>query len=80
MLSLQTTRRSRARIEHFLLSVMTHVLDASESLDESAPASLVHACRAAREPRIFRRGVEGFWWPPVAAQNTSADRRGVIWA
>lgn len=60
MLSLQTTHRSLARIEHFLLSVMTHVLEAGEVVDARAPAWLLAACRAAREPRVFRRGAEGF--------------------
>jgi AraC family cel operon transcriptional repressor len=60
MLSLQTTHRSLARIEHFLLSVTTHVLEAGEVVDDRAPAWLLAACRAAREPRVFRRGAEGF--------------------
>ena len=60
MLNLQTSRRSLARIEHFLLSVMTHVLDASEVVEDRAPGWLIAACRAAREPRVFRQGAEGF--------------------
>lgn len=60
MLSLQTSHRGLARIEHFLLSVMTHVLDASDVVDDRAPAWLLAACRAARDPRVFRRGAEGF--------------------
>lgn len=60
MLNLQTSHRGLARIEHFLLSVMTHVLDAAEIVDDRAPAWLLTACRAAREPRVFRRGAEGF--------------------
>jgi AraC family cel operon transcriptional repressor len=60
MLTLQTSHRGLARIEHFLLSVMTHVLDAAEVVDDRAPAWLLAACRAAREPRVFRLGAEGF--------------------
>lgn len=60
MLTLQTSHRSLARIEHFLLSVMTHVLDAAEGIDDRAPGWLLAACRAAREPRVFRQGAEGF--------------------
>ncbi|WP_306120989.1 AraC family transcriptional regulator [Roseitalea sp. MMSF_3504] len=60
MLSLQTSHRSLARIEHFLLSVITHVLDAAEVVDDRAPAWLLNACRAVREPRVFRQGAEGF--------------------
>jgi AraC family cel operon transcriptional repressor len=60
MLTLDTSRRSLARIEHFLLSVMTHVLDTAAIVEERAPAWLIRACRAAREPRVFRQGAEGF--------------------
>ena len=58
--ALQTSHRSLARIEHFLLSVMTHVLDASDVIDDRAPAWLLEACRAVREPRVFRQGAAGF--------------------
>ncbi|MEO0913366.1 MAG: AraC family transcriptional regulator [Pseudomonadota bacterium] len=61
VLTLQTSHRtSLARIEHFLLSVMTHVLDAGDVVDDRAPAWLLSACRAVREPRVFRRGATGF--------------------
>ncbi|WP_052500805.1 helix-turn-helix transcriptional regulator [Jannaschia aquimarina] len=60
LLNLQTSRRSLARIEHFLLSVMTHVLDASHAADERIPAWLLAACRATAEPRVFRQGAAGF--------------------
>lgn len=60
MLTLQTAHRSLARIETFLLSVMIHALDAGEVVDDRAPAWLLGACRAVREPRVFRRGAEGF--------------------
>ncbi len=60
MLTLDSSFRSLSRIEHFLLSVMTHVLDAGEIVDDRAPAWLLSACRAAREPRVFRQGAEGF--------------------
>ncbi len=60
MLTLRTSRRGLARVEHFLLSVMTHVLDASEIVDDRAPAWLLAACRAARDPEVFRRGAAGF--------------------
>lgn len=57
---LQTSHRSLARIENYLLSVITHVLDAGEGTDDRAPAWLLAACRAAREPRVFRQGASGF--------------------
>lgn len=60
MLTLETSHRGLARIEHFLLSVMTHVLDTSAMVEDRAPAWLIRACRATREPRVFRQGAEGF--------------------
>ncbi len=60
MLTLQTSHRSLAKIEHFLLSMITHVLDATASADARAPGWLIRAAQAARDPRVFRRGSEGF--------------------
>ncbi len=60
MLTLQTSHRGLARIEHFLLSIMTHVLDAGAAVDDRAPGWLIAACRATLEPRVFRKGAEGF--------------------
>ncbi|WP_339977708.1 AraC family transcriptional regulator [Gymnodinialimonas mytili] len=59
MLSLQSSHRGLARIEHFLMSIMTHVLDASASAQDRAPAWLIQAAQAAQDPRVFRRGAEG---------------------
>ena len=39
----KTSHRGLARIEHFLLSVITHVLDAAEVVDDRAPAWLLSA-------------------------------------
>lgn len=58
--SMRSTRRSLARIEHFLLSVMTHVLDEAATIHDRAPTWLVTACQEARRPEIFRRGAAGF--------------------
>ncbi|WP_050761362.1 helix-turn-helix domain-containing protein [Jannaschia sp. CCS1] len=60
MLTLDTSFRNLARIELFLLSVMTHVLDTGEIVDGRAPGWLLQACHAAREPRVFRQGADGF--------------------
>jgi len=60
MLSLQTSHRSLAKIEHFLLSMMTHVLDATALAEARAPDWLIRAAHAARDPRVFRRGSIGF--------------------
>jgi len=59
MLPLQTAHISLARLEHFLLSMMTHVLDASQTAQDTAPVWLLRAAQAVREPRVFRRGAEG---------------------
>ncbi|MEM9756171.1 MAG: helix-turn-helix transcriptional regulator, partial [Pseudomonadota bacterium] len=47
-------------IEHFLLSVMTHVLDATQVVEDRAPPWLISACRMARDPSVLRDGVERF--------------------
>lgn len=60
MLSLQTSHRSLAKIEHFLLSMMTHVLDATVLAEARAPDWLIRAAHAARDPRVFRKGAIGF--------------------
>lgn len=60
LLTLDTARRDLARIELVLLSIMTHALDAGEVINDRAPAWLLQACRAAREPMVFRQGAEGF--------------------
>lgn len=60
LLTLETSHRSLVRIETFLLSLITHVLDAGDVADDRAPAWLLAACRAARDPRVFRQGAAGF--------------------
>ncbi len=60
MLTLDTSLRSLARIELVLMSIMTHALDAGDIVDDRAPGWLLNACRATREPRVFRQGAEGF--------------------
>ncbi len=57
---LQAAPRRLARIEDFLLTVMTRVVDIDASDPRHAPAWLVHACQAARQPEVFRRGAAGF--------------------
>ncbi len=60
MQTMRNTRRSLARVEHFLLTVMTHVLDEAATIHERAPTWLITACQEARRPEIFRRGAAGF--------------------
>ncbi|WP_226783268.1 helix-turn-helix transcriptional regulator [Oceaniglobus trochenteri] len=57
---MQTARRTLARIEQFLLYLMTRVIDYAIILPEGTPRWLVTACQAARTPRVFRRGAAGF--------------------
>lgn len=59
-LELQQSRRSLARIEQFLLYVMTRVVDYVASLPADTPRWLVTACQASRSPDVFRKGAAGF--------------------
>ena len=59
-LALRSSRRSLARIESYLISMMTFVLDQVPDVPRSAPAWLLAACDAALEPEVFRQGVAGF--------------------
>ncbi|MEO1398075.1 MAG: AraC family transcriptional regulator [Pseudomonadota bacterium] len=58
--TLQTAPRSLSRIEEFLLTMMTRVIDLPEVAGASLPAWLVAACERAREPDVFREGAAGF--------------------
>ena len=58
--SLQTTLRTRLRLEHFLLTMMTFVLDDVARIDPKAPDWLVDACYAVQAPELFRQGGAGF--------------------
>jgi len=57
---LQHARRSLARVEHYLLNLMTRVVDFDHMAPEGAPAWLASACQAARRPEVFRQGATGF--------------------
>lgn len=57
---LQTSRRTLARIEQFLLYFMTRVIDYSIAMPQDTPHWLVTACQAARSPDVFRQGAAGF--------------------
>lgn len=57
---LQDRKRTLVRIEQFLLTLMTFVLDEVDMGDTSMPAWLAEACRAARAPVVFRQGGAGF--------------------
>ena len=59
-LSLQTSLRTLARIEHYLLSMLLHVVPHVAQLSSAAPGWLVQACHAAQTPEVFARGASGF--------------------
>ncbi|WP_147124657.1 AraC family transcriptional regulator [Shimia ponticola] len=59
-MSLRSSLRSLVRIEHFLLTMMTFVLDEVAIIGPSAPDWLLRACEAAKDPEVFRAGGAGF--------------------
>lgn len=59
-ITLENTLRSLLRLEHFLLTMMTFVLDDVSRIDPSAPDWLIKACRSAHSPEVFRKGSRGF--------------------
>ncbi|MCJ8310536.1 MAG: helix-turn-helix domain-containing protein [Rhizobiaceae bacterium] len=59
-LELQGSLRTLARIEEFLLTLMTRVIDYDGALPQSAPQWLSTACMAARSREVFRKGAAGF--------------------
>ena len=59
-MDLQTGRRTLARLELFMLSVMTRVMDDASALPQAAPAWLSSACEAVRAREVFSRGARGF--------------------
>lgn len=61
--------RGLAGLEAFLLVLFTRVFGAASELPPTPPPWLARACRAAREPTVFRRGAGGF----VAAAGKSHE-------
>ena len=59
-MDLAVGRRTLARLELFMLSVMTRVMDDASVLPQAAPAWLSSACEAARTREVFSRGARGF--------------------
>lgn len=66
-IELQTADRGLIRIEQFLLTLLTRVVDTSFDPTSSAPDWLAAACLSARDPDVFRRGAAGL---------VEASRRG----
>ena len=59
-LELQTSLRTLSRIDEFLLTVMTRVVDYAPPVGAQIPVWLKMACLEARRPEVFRRGSTGF--------------------
>ena len=59
-LELQGSLRSLVRIEEFLLTLLTRVIDYEAALPRSAPRWLIAACTAARTKEVFQKGASGF--------------------
>ena len=57
---LETGPRSLARIEGFLLGVMTRIFGSRDEPVGQLPGWLISACQAARDPEVFREGATGF--------------------
>lgn len=66
---LQVARRTRARIEEFLLTLANRLADPGVPAPAEGPAWFVEACRAVRHPSLFVRGAEGL----VAAAGRSHE-------
>ena len=59
LLGLMTGPRSLARIEAFLLALMTGLTDLPARAEAAMPGWLAQACDAARRPEVYRRGAAG---------------------
>lgn len=66
---LQTSYRSLARIEEFLLVLTNRVADATGGLSQNAPRWFAEACSAARSQSVFQQGAAGF----IAAAGRSHE-------
>ncbi len=59
-LSLERSPRQKLYLEAFLLPLLVALDRPPEGLIDSPPDWLIHACTAARDPKVFRLGAEGF--------------------
>ncbi|WP_425039915.1 AraC family transcriptional regulator [Primorskyibacter sp. S187A] len=59
-LGLQTSHRTLARIEQYLLSIFLNVVPHVAHLSQGAPGWLIQACHAAQSPEVFSKGAAGF--------------------
>jgi AraC family cel operon transcriptional repressor len=56
---LEAGSRSLARIEGFLLALLTQIIEASPDPRSAVPGWLTTAIQAARQPEVFRQGAQG---------------------
>ena len=61
--------RELVHVEGFLLELLTGLIDAAPALPPAVPGWLARACRAVRDPELFRRGATGL----VAASGKSHE-------
>lgn len=66
---LQTSDRTLARIEEFLLVLINRVAHASSGVSDATPRWFAEACSAALSPDVFRQGGAGF----IAAAGRSHE-------
>ena len=66
---LQTSHRSLARIEEFLLVLTNRVADVTGGVHQNAPRWFAEACSAARSQSVFKKGAAGF----IAAAGRSHE-------
>lgn len=59
-MELQTTLRTLARIEEYLLTLMTRTVDIAQTAGQAMPGWMMRACAMARRPEILRGGPRAF--------------------
>lgn len=59
-MTLENIQCTDLRIEHFLMTMMTFVLDDVARISQAAPSWLIRACDASQNPQVFIRGAAGF--------------------
>ena len=77
-LELQGSLHTLARIEEFLLDLMTRVADYDAALPNDAPKWLAAACVAARSLSVFRKARPDLWRRQGADMSTHAAKLDTI--
>ena len=77
-LELQGSLHTLARIEEFLLDLMTRVVDYDAALPNDAPKWLAAACVAARSLSVFRKARPDLWRRQGADMSTYTAKLDTI--